>query len=196
MKGAVEEKLDSLLDAIDPSRTLDEGEHRADTALGSYALDVGAIQDWREYVGCLARFFGHLERHLLNLPGPYPGNATECWGQCSRVLDQIYGRNGDMAAYQIVRTGAERGLYGVLKEVARSQARAYTEREILAQVVAFWKALSAKEQFEAVDIYLAEYGHYYPDEFQAGGFSTLKIHFWKVLVEHPHMLQRLRKVTR
>ena len=196
MKNAVQIKLNSLLDAIDPARILDETERRADTALGSYGLDVGAFQDWREYVGCLAHFFGHLERHLLNLSGPYPGNASICWGQCSGVLDRIYGSNGDKVAFQIVRSGAEGGLYGVLKEIARFQARTYGEREIEARVAGFWSALSVEEQLAAVNAYIARFGNLYPEEFRAGSFSTLKVNFWKILIEHPRMLQRQRQGSR
>lgn len=196
MHSATQTKLESLLKDIDPTRTLDEMDRRANAALGRYPLTEARYEDWREYVGCLTHFYAHLEGHLLNLKGPYPGSPAMWWGQCSNVLERIYGREGYKTAFQLVRSGTEGGLYGVLKAIARNQARHYADTEIRARISAFWISLSAKERFDAINEYIDKFRGLLPVETRAGSSSGLKVRFWEVLEEHPRMLQRLRRAGR
>lgn len=51
------------------------------------------------------------------------------WGRCITHLLKIYGENGEKAAFEMVRTGVEGGIYAVLKRLAKQMAKEYARNE-------------------------------------------------------------------
>jgi len=189
-------KLERLLHSIDPSRTLDRVDSRADEAVNTFPMNTGSISQWVGFRDCLIRFVTHMETHVLRLPG-YPEASVEFhWGRCVRLLLEEYGVNGDKAAFEMVRTGTEGGLHSVLRAMARRIATQYAKNEITARIGTFWNNLSPQEQLEASTLYLAQYGHLLPSELTEGSAARLRANFPRVLEEHPHLLGRLRRIRR
>lgn len=189
-------KLDRLLESIDPARTLDQVSARMDIALNSFKFNSGTIKDWGTFKAVLTRFFRHTENTILRMKSfqsPYPDID---WGRCVMVLLNIYGRNGEKAAFEMVRTGAQGGLYTVLKKIAKQMAKEYTGNEISARISHFWHSLSVKEQLAATDEYLEKYGHLLPEEITEGSAVRIKANFINVLEEHPRIVRRMRNVGR
>ncbi len=161
-------KLDRLLDSIAPEQTLDAVTALADAALTSFHPDQAVVTDWEAFKACLGRFFCHLENHLLRLEPPRAVDHWMDWGRCCRLLMEEYGKNGEKAAFEMVRTGNEGGLYAVLKAVAQRTADQCASNGIAARVSAYWSALPVDEQFEVMDEYLEKYGHLFPSELTEG----------------------------
>ena len=141
--------LEGLLARIDPARTLDETDRRADEAINSFRPECGAaIQNWDVFRYCLIRFLHHVEGCVLRLKQPCDIRVDFDWGRCCQVLMRVYGANGDKAAFEIARTGKDGGLWRVLRDFARAVSEQYADAEIAALVYTFWNGLSAEERLD------------------------------------------------
>ena len=112
------------------------------------------------------------------------------------MLIKEYGANGEKAAFEMVRTGAEQGLYGVLKAVARRMVEDYAGNEIAARISNFWEDLSTDEKLAVSEEYLEKYGHLLPSELTSGNAARVRANFLKVLEEHPNIVKSLRNIGR
>lgn len=189
-------KLDLLLESIDPARTLEQVSARVDEALNSFRVKSGIIEDWEEFRTVMTGFFRHVENVILRIRPSWSPDPDMDWGRCYNLLIKEYGTNGEKAAFEMVRTGAEGGLYGVFKAVARRMIGDYAQNEIAAKVAEFWGALSTDEQLSASQEYLNKYGHLLPSELTSGSAARLRANFLKVLAEHPRIIKRLKNIGR
>jgi hypothetical protein len=185
-----------LIAAIHPAKTLDETRRRAEAALNSSEESRGTITEWDRFRACLSRFLPHLEQHLLRLKQPVSMTAEFAWGRCIPLLVQVYGDSGPQVAFELVRTGLEGGLRGVLAKVAYHVADEYAANEIRAMVWAYWNGLSVNEKLAAADEFLAKYGHLLPGELTEGSAGRVRANLPKVLEEFPKMVRRLGQVGR
>jgi hypothetical protein len=142
----------------------------------------------------MARFMEHLDYHLLRLREPMAPNLQYSFGRLLPVLNQIYGKSGFKAAFELARSGAEGGIYGVLKRVAQHLARQYAQNEIHARIRVYWNGLSIPEKHSAADEYLREFGHLLPEQLTEGSAVRVHADFPKVLEEHVHLLESLRQI--
>lgn len=189
-------KLDNLLESIDPVRTLDQVSARVDEAINSFQLESGSIRQWDEFKSVLARFFRHTENIVLRIHAPDQLDTDINWGRCSRLLMKEYGISGEKAAFEMVRTGLEGGLYAVLKGVAKKIIGQYSGNEISGKISHYWENLTVDQQIAASAEYLQKYGHLLPSELTEGTAARIRTNFIKVLEEHPHLIKRMRDAGR
>ena len=187
-------KLDTLLESIDPSRTYDQVSARVDEAVNDFAMHRAIIEDWDEYENFLTDFYRHIETVVLRMGSGVPDNREYYWGQCANLLNKAFGQSGSKAAFEMVRTGKEGGLYQVLKTVANQMGERYAENEIGGRISHYWESLTLDEQLAAPDEYLQKYGHLLPSELTEGSAARLRVNFPKVLEEHPKMIRRIRQI--
>ncbi len=189
-------RLDKLLENIDPAVTLDRVSSRVDEAMNSFKMESGMIQNWDEFRSILTGFHWHVQRAVLRnrlLRSPDPDIE---WGRCCEMLLKVYGLNGEKAAFEMTRTGAEGGVYSVLRAVAKRMMEEYAGNEISAKIGHFWYPLSTDDQIAATEEYLQKYGHLLPSELTEGNAARIRANFVKVLEEHPRLVRRLRKIGR
>ena len=186
--------LGQLLESIDPQRTTEQTDARADAAINSFPQRSAVLNEWGDFKRCLIEFMRHLEAAVLQVHSMPRASLDFEWGRCVRLLVQEFGRNGEKAAFEIARTGNEGGLYAVLRKLARRIAQQYGENEVSARVGVWWDALSVDEKLAATDEYLCEYGHLLPSELAEGSAVRVRASFPKVLEEHPRLLQRMRRL--
>jgi len=189
-------RLDKLLESIDPSRTTQVTEARADQALNTFSLSSGVVERWPKFQRMVTLFFCHLESAILRINPPRQPDSEFDWGRCAAMLSSIYGSNGWKAAFEMARTGNEHGLYGVLKALARRMAQDYGEHEVAARIGVYWNSLSDEERFVDAREYIQKHGHLLPSELTEGSAGRILADFPKVLKEHPRRLQRLQRVGR
>jgi len=192
-------KLERLLESIDPSRTIDKVSGRVDQAVNSFKAGSSRITEWEAFENCIARFMVHLQNHVLRLRKPR--QLTEEYirfdiHQGFTVLQKLFGRNGEKAAFEMARTGNEGGLYGVLKKIALKTVEEYSGNEIKARISDYWHNLSLQEKLDAPEEYLKKYGHLLPSELTEGSAARIRGFFHRVLEEHPKLVQRLGRVGR
>jgi hypothetical protein len=189
-------KLDRLLDSIDPASTLDQVSARVDDALNSFRVKLGIIKDWQGFRTILTDFYRHVENAILRIQPSFLHAPGFGWERCCKLLIKEYGANGEKAAFEIVRTGAEGGLYGVLKAIARQMIDEYAGNEVAARIGNFWEALSMEEKLAVSQEYLDKYGHLLPLELTSGSAARVRANFLKVLEEHSRIVKRLRSIGR
>ena len=188
--------LELLLDDLDPERTIESAFRRADEAIISFPMQHAQITDWNEFTACMAEFVVHVESHILRLERPVRSSCDFEWGRAARILMKIYGHSGEKAAFEMARTANEGGLYSALKAVAMRIADDLSKTEITARVDAFWQSHSPDQILEASTEYLDRYGHLLPSEMTEASAGRLRGGFFKVLENHPKLVQRLRRVGR
>ena len=189
-------KLDRLLESIDPARTLDQVSARVDEALNSFRVKSGIIEDWEEFRTVLTGFYRHVENVVLRIRPSWSPDPDIDWGHCYQLLIKEYGTNGEKAAFEMVRTGTEQGLYGVLNAVARRMISEYAGNEITAKIGIFWEGLSTDEKLAVSEEYLDKYGHLLPSELTSGSAARIRANFLRVLEQHPSIMKRLRNIGR
>lgn len=188
--------LEQLLEQINPARTVDQTQARADAALNSFSFPTEPIAAWEDFVSCIMDFVAHVESHVLSL-ADYPQVDRRFHANHSlQWLDHLYGHSGDKAAFERIRTGKEGGLYGVLKALALKIAEQVGTNEIANRVSHFWHRLNPDQQYDAAIEYLDKYGHLLPDELTEESAARIRANFTKVLTEHPRLLQQLGHIGR
>jgi len=187
-------KLDKLLESIDPSRNYDDVSARVDHAINTFPMHRAKIEDWDEYEAFFGDFYRHVEKTVLRLRSDVPDHEGFYRARGSNLLDKAFRPSGSKAAFEMVRTGKEGGLYQVLKTVANLIGERYAENEIWGRISHYWESLSLKEKLAAPDEYLQKYGHLLPSELTEGSAARLRVNFPKVLEEHPKMIRRMRKI--
>ena len=189
-------KLDRLLESIDPSRTIDQVSAAVDRAVNSYTMSRTNIRNWNEYEKCLADFCQYIETKVLKIGASVPEYREFYWSRCVNIINNEFGPSGIKTAFEMVRTGKEGGLYRILKIIADHMAQTYAQNEISARISDYWNRMTVNEQLAATDEYLSKFGHLLPTEFTDGSAARLKVHFTKVLNEHPKLIRRMRQIGR
>jgi hypothetical protein len=191
-------KLDDLLARIDPNRTIYDSDSLLAQALNSYQYSRSVVTDWSQFQKILGDFYWHVESIMLGVQGKVDPDDGMNQGFARQVLDQIYGGHGSATAFSIAQSGAEGGLYGVLKKVGEASARKYTERHIDYEVDRYVSELMRDySQYEAaVDDYVQKYASILPAEALANGAVDIKINFGKALKQHPYIVKRMRELGR
>lgn len=188
--------LDRLLEAIDPSRTLDQTQARADQAINTFALHEAIVQELPGFRKVMVEFLYHLEYHILRLRTSVRMSGDFNWNRCVQVLVQEFGKEGEKAAFEMARTGSEGGLLAVQRRMALRVAETYTRNEISARVYDYWNHLSVPQMLDASSEYLEKFGHLLPSDLTEGSAARLRANLPRVLEEHPFLIQRLRAVGR
>jgi len=190
--------LGELLAAIAPERTLDDAERHAAEAMNCFPYPNVPARDYEDCKTLLIRFMHHVDRHILHLPTWWPGETDRDfdWSRCGQFLTRAYGQEGTKAAWEMIRTAQEGGIRSVYQELARQIAEEYAWNEIRGRVSHFWWNSSVEELMTACDEYIQRFRHVLPPESLEHNGARIRISFWKVLEEHPRLMQRLHRVGR
>jgi hypothetical protein len=189
-------RLDRLLESIDPSRTIDQVSADVDRAVNSFTISRTNIRDWNEYEKCLADFCQYIETTVFKMGASISEYREFYWSRCVNMINNEFGPSGIKTAFEMVRTGKEGGLYRILKTIADNMTETYAQNEISARINDYWNRLPLEEKVAAAEEYLSKFGHLLPAEFTDGSAAKLKVHFTKVLNEHPKLIRRLRQIGR
>ena len=73
---------------------------------------------------------------------PNPKTYT---GLIHRILVKEFGPNGVITAMEISISGIEGGIYHILKKIAENMVENYSNSEITAKVMKFWKTFARRE---------------------------------------------------
>ena len=187
-------KLDRLLEEIDPSRTLDKVSAKVDEALNSFTVTKATIKSYDEFRDFFTKFFLHVETVYHRLPPDFLDYRKFPWNEKAAFLEKAFGQGGELAAFQIAKTGKEGGLYGLLKKVADQMVEERAQPMISACIFHYTESSSVDELLAAPYEYLRKYGHLLPAELTERGAGRLRSNFLSVLEEHPRMIQRIRRI--
>ncbi len=189
-------ELDKLLSSISPEKVIIPTFNRANKAIGIVHPRSALIQNLDEFKYCMAEFLRYIDRYTLRLRGSVDVSSDYYWLLCARVLREVYGSNGDKAAFEMARTGNDGGLNSVIRSIAMHVSEGYIKMEIQAKVNAYLKSLSNDQQLAASSEYLAKHGHLLPSEMTEASAGRIRAEFRKVLEKHPWLLLKIHEVGR
>jgi len=190
-------QLDRLLENIGPEHTIQKAFNRANEAINTFPLESSLITEWDEYRMVMARFYRHVEKKVLNVQRRMPTTDMDFdRGRCFNTILKAYGNNGEKTAFELVRTGNDGGLNGVLRKIALAIAEYYSQNEIAARVNLWLNGLSTEGKLAAGDEYIKKFGHLLPSEISEGGAVRIKANLSRVLIMHPRIIHELNKVGR
>jgi len=192
-------KLDKLIEIIDPSQTLDLEAARVNEALNLFLPKLNnrnIIQNRDDFKTLMADFYCHVGNVIFHTRPPRKPQPDFDWYRSKNMLEKEYGSNGEDIAFDMARTNIGGGLYAVLKVVAGGMVDEYASNYIGSRVSDFLKSLSVDEKLAAIQEYLDKYSQLIPSELMEGGAVNVRLFFWKVLEEHPKIVQKLRNVNR
>ena len=189
-------KLETLLAQIDPSRTLDEVATRVDQAVNSFSAARARVTEYDEYVELIGRFLAHAESSVLRMSSMYAGHEDFCGRRAMGLLGEIWGSGGATAGFEMARTGIEGGFRKVLQSMAEQLTLSYARNEIGARVYKYWDGLSTAGRLAAGDEYLAKFAHLLPGELTEGSAVRVRMNLPEILIEHPFLMRKTRRVGR
>lgn len=190
-------KLDRLLDAIAPERTLDAVGARVAAAMNSFRAQPQGVESWQreDLYKYLGLFFQHMEEVAL-IGKPVGLEPEEHLQMHNPLLEQEYGAQWHRVVLMQVRTGVNGGLYAVLRAMARRLVTKWAEARIGWHIFDYWKGLTEEEQQQAPREYLSKYGPLLPAEVKEHWYLTIWFLFPKFLEQHPYIMQRAHRVGR
>jgi len=183
-------KLQVLLKKIDPAQTIKPNYKRSDEAVTGFSFNKPTIVSWEEMQDCLESFNRYLYQHQFP-SGNVQMDQDFSYGLAIQHLEKKYPENTSTTVFSIMSSGAEGGVYTILKALAQAVAVEFSSRVIGSHVSKYWDSLSTDEKLSASD----EYIDLYQDILPASVLSDrvrFKTFFWKVLEDHPWMLKRIQ----
>ena len=182
-------ELQRLLKIIDPSKTIDPIESGLADAVNSFSRKYNTISTRDEMVEFLAGLMR--SAYSAGLGGAsIPSTDDEfMYGLASNHLSVVYHYD---EVYEIMKSGVDGGVYGIIKTLARLIAEYFARNEINSHVLEFWDDLSAQEKVDASMEYYELYEDILPGRVKQN-WVRYRMKFWEVLEMHPAMIKQMRE---
>jgi len=194
----VDAQLERLLDGIDPQRTADGLQQRADRVFNAFTLPSARAQSGSEMRDILVRFWRKMRAGVLDIDEAcLPRDDQHDWDRCQEILRRIYRQpDGWRVAAELSATAVDGGLYGVLKRVA-NQIVLDRVRELVSQGVhSLWWRVPFETRLSIIAEYLKAYRMVLPPQLRDRDAAELHESFPKILMEHPFTVKRFRELGR
>jgi len=189
-------RLSELLRQIDPRNSVDEFSKVADRAINSYDYSSVTIESVDDLFEELGRFYWHLESAFLGIGSGFNPDSGFNRSLCEKILQQSFGSNYRTSVLNMARTGVGGGLLEIYRKIGEAMAHKWADQKIEYEVTNFQnEAMSDFGLFErSVEEYAEDYGHLLPGHMLEKDNCDLKIEFFQVLRNHPHMIKRMREI--
>ena len=186
-------KLERLIGSIAPENTIDPVANKIYGNLNSFTVPTHGLDEWGWDE--LQEFLDHLFHHMLwhHLPALAKDNPHGSYCGGAVVLYEEYGKQAHSVMLELIHTGAEGGLPGIVDAAARRTIRRQADSVIACRVAEYWEGLSKKEQDAAPDEYFEKYGDLYSTETRRWIWARASV-FTNILLQHPHIVDRLRRL--
>lgn len=189
-------RLEQLLESIHPERTSEAIQQRADEALVEARIRANIVDDAIYYRDLVCDFVHLMDHHLQLVPRQVERPRGVLWQRAVDLLRKTLGPHGEAVAFDMARTGAEGGLYAVLRRLALEAARQQVEKEISQRVHSFCQRLTADEYLATGREYLRKHGHLLPREMTEGFAGRARLNLVGLLERHHRALATMNAVKR
>jgi len=187
-------KVQTLLKALESDRTMLDVQRRGDEAFNSFNIKSWKIKSRDQLLDCLSQFYWHVDSHIIDTKGMANPDPDYTKAMARDVVFKMYGDKGEKVAFDMASQGIEGGLYRVLKDFTAARVAYFTDNRLTALVATFFKDTSVEEQLKAAEDYAKEYARFLPKEYSEPGAWDVKMHFFKILMYHPHLIKRMREM--
>jgi len=167
-------------------------EKSVDNVISNYQGYNNTVENYEEYKQCLINFVGRLYGAILNTPDAFESASNRIsYGLALDFLKSLYPENTEKTVFGIMHTGAEGGVYQILKNLGRVMTDQISKNAIKYYVGQYIGELNYDQRAEAVNEYIAKFRDVLPVNYK-NDLTTVLISFQEVLEEHPQMIKRLR----
>lgn len=191
-------RLKQLLDSIDPQRTADGLQQRADRVFNAFTLSSARARSGSAMRDILVRFWRKMRAGVLDIDEAWlPRDDQHDWDRCQEILRRIYRRpDGWRVAAEVATTGVDSGLYGVLRRVA-NQIVLDRVRELVSQgVQSLWWRIPFETRLSIIAEYLQAYRPVLAPHLRDRDPAELHDSFPTILMEHPFTVRHFRRIGR
>lgn len=188
--------MDTIVEQIDPARTVDETERRAINAFNQFRIPKVRLDTFNEFQSTVSRFVRQVENAILGLPASFPVNEKMDFSHAHSLLKKKYGNDGEKVACNMAMRGVDGGLNRVLRVLLDELVTEYSLREIESRIGVWWNGLSLEEKFSVSEEYVAKYGYLWSDDVVDGGAPRLRAYFPKFLAKHLLVIRGIRQSIR
>lgn len=167
---------------------------RVDAAVISFALQPEQVETWGrdEFEDFMGRFLRHIVCIAQIGCSPETEPWEDFWAMFSHAIDKAYAPRGKRLALKLARTGAEGGIYAVMRKTAQELGKQWAHNRITSLISEYWETLPDEEKQAAPGEYLQTYGELLPEDVKKHITWTPWFHFPRILAQHPYTLQRMR----
>jgi hypothetical protein len=183
-------RLDRLLENLEA--ILERNREQADKVINQFPLAPVRIDDWQNFEFFLAGCVSHLESVVLNVTQRQTDREIHL-ARGHNLLKKIYGDSPMQTAFEIVRTGNEGGVYGLIQRVTHAYSQEYTENMIGMTVECYWNHRTPSQLVKDAHEYADKFASMIPGELTEGSAGRIKAQYRKLLNQHPFLIQKMRR---
>ena len=182
------DSFDRILDYLDPAVCWAPHLTAVDDAIDRFDTSLRNPRDALEAKVLLTRYVKSVRAALLEMADAdrYPDPIA--WAEAQEALRVRYGDNGLGVACENIASGADGGLYAVLRKIGGQLAERHAQQQIDNAVNGFWNMLSPEGRCEAARRYIEQYASLLPTELLTGGGVQLQAFLPKYLEAHPRVV--------
>jgi hypothetical protein len=179
---------------IDYQNLFESNERRVERILAKYKSERNTVEDYDEFKKCLINFVGKIYGAIINSPNAFEkSHDSSLYELALSFLKTKYPGNTERTVYEIMHSGAEGGVYHILKTLAEVMMDKIYRDGVDHNIAVFMEEITFEERTAAVNEYLSEYGDKLPTNYKNDP-TMVMIAFDKVLYEHAVMMRRLRRI--
>ncbi len=188
-------KLEELLKKIDYENLIGASENELNRVLSNYRREKNIVDNYDEFEECLIEFTSKLLNTFFHFKHPVEHPSSVMFTNALEYLKKEYPNNTKFTVYDIMHSGAEGGVYMILKVIKDQMLDQAFRKGIDNFVNEYLSNLNYETRNAAVKEYLEKYSDILPQNYKDDPMSVL-IHFDKVLLEHPRMIKRIRELNK
>lgn len=188
-------KLEALLEKIDYKNLIGASENELNRILSSYRREKNIVDNYEEFEECLIDFTSKLMNAFFHFTHPVEHPSSIMFTNALEYLKKEYPNNTKFTVYDIMHSGAEGGVYKILKVIKDQMIDDTFSKGINNFVNEYLRSLNYESRDAAVKEYLEKYSDILPQNYKDDPMSVL-IHFDRVLIEHPRMVKRIRELNK
>jgi hypothetical protein len=186
-------KLEEILNTIDPKNWIKK-EQKANEILAGFKINTNTIESEDEFLKVITDFMIKLS---------FPPNFTEeiddpyfhFFSLAIELLKKEYPDSTRFTVYNIMNTGAEGGVYQVLKTLTRLWVDDVYIGEFKHQIAVHLNKFSYEERERAAKEYIEKFKDILPANYKNNP-GTIVGFLDKVLLEHAIMMKRMREIKK
>lgn len=187
-------KLQQLLDKIDYKNLFEADKRRVERVLSQYRSKRNTVENHDEFKKCLVEFVGQIYGAIINVPNGFrSASNSHMFSLAIDFLKSKYQGNTEITVYEIMHSGAEGGVYQILKTLAQIMTDKIYLDGVEHFIARFLDEISYDERTVYAKEYLNKYAYILPSNYKNDPNMVL-ISFDKVLREHAIYMKRLRNM--
>lgn len=188
-------KLELLLKKIEYNNKWVNYEQKIEEVISKYNLKENTINTYSEYRKLLADFMKQIWSAFFDNPNSI--NLLEDHFLIIKAIEALkitYHKDTDLVVFKIMKSGAEGGVYQILKTLTKNWITSLFNQHIELIVNKFVESLTWQERENTAKEYLNEFKDILPSNFRNDPLQVA-VSLKNILIEHPQMMKRIKEFS-